>query len=99
MMVSATALAQGKGNAEAGKAVYDYKCKKCHGTNGEGNAALAKSWKVTFPDFRSKELQRKTDADLKKVVAEGKGKMLPPKDLSDQQVEDVIAFLRSLAKP
>jgi len=35
-------------DAKAGKAVYDSKCKTCHGAGGEGNAALAKTLKVEF---------------------------------------------------
>ena len=85
-------------DAKAGKTVFDSKCKMCHGANGEGNAALAKTLKVTFPDFASKDVQSKADADLKKVIAEGKGKMQPIKGLTDPQVQDVIAFVRTLAK-
>ncbi len=86
------------GDAKAGKTVFDSKCKTCHGATGEGNAALAKTLKVTFKDLGSKEVQAKSDADLKKNIAEGTGKMQPIKGLSDQQVDDAVAFLRSLAK-
>ncbi len=96
--MGSVALAQGKGDVAAGKAVYDSKCKICHGANGEGNAAIAKTLKVTLKDLKSKEVQGKTDADLKKQSSEGQGKMQPIKGLSDKQVEDLIAFIRSLAK-
>ena len=85
-------------DATAGKTVYDSKCKICHGADGTGNAALAKSLKVEFKALASKDIQAKSDADFKKQITEGNGKMQPVKGLSDTQVQDVIAFVRSLAK-
>ena len=85
-------------DAKAGKTVYDSKCKTCHGAGGEGNAALAKTLKVEFKHLGSKEVQAKTDDQLKKESTAGIGKMQPVKGLSDTQVQDVIAFLRTLAK-
>lgn len=93
-----SALLLGAGDPQAGKAVYDAKCKTCHGTDAKGNAALAKTLKVEFKDLASKEVQSKSDGDLKKSITGGTGKMQPVKGLSDKQVEDVIAFVRSLAK-
>lgn len=97
-VVSASALLASPGDAQAGKTAYDTKCKTCHGANGEGNAALAKTLKVTFKDLKSKEVQSKSDADIKKQIVEGYQKMAPVKGLSDKQLDDVIAFVRSLAK-
>jgi len=46
----------------------------------------------------SKEVQAKTDDQLKKDTTAGIGKMQPVKGLSDTQFPDLIAFLRTLAK-
>jgi cytochrome c5 len=47
----------------------------------------------------AKEAQAKSDADLAKVTVEGVGKMPPSgKNLSKQEVQDVVAHMRSLAK-
>jgi cytochrome c1 len=45
----------------------------------------------------SKEVQAKKDADLKKDIVEGNGKMKPVK-LTDEEAANVIAFLRTLKK-
>lgn len=82
--------------APEGKTVYVAKCQGCHGANGEGKAAIAKMFNVTLPALGSKEIQAKTDADLKKVITEGHGKMKPVGGLDDKQVADAIAFVRTL---
>jgi mono/diheme cytochrome c family protein len=84
------------GDADKGKEVYR-RCSVCHGADGKGNEAMAKMLEVTMPALDSKEVQSLDDAALKKVIVEGKGKMTAVK-LSDPEVEDVIAYLRSLKK-
>jgi mono/diheme cytochrome c family protein len=82
--------------APEGKAVFAGKCQACHGPNGEGKAAIAKMFNVTMHPLGSKEIQAKTDAELKKTVTEGHGKMKPVTGLDDKQVADVVAFVRTL---
>jgi mono/diheme cytochrome c family protein len=85
-------------DAEEGKNVYAKKCATCHGKSGEGNAALAKSMKVEIRDLGSKEAQAKSDEELAQNLGEGIGKMKPVRGLSDADVRNVIAYVRSLAK-
>lgn len=85
-------------DAHAGQAIYEKSCKACHGNDGQGNPGLAKAMSVTIPDLRSSEVQSKTDAQLKKVIAEGKGKMRPVASVSVDQTQDIIAYIRTLAK-
>ena len=82
--------------APEGKAVFAEKCQACHGPNGEGKPAIAKMFKVEMHPLGSKEIQALSDADIKKVVTGGHGKMKPVAGLSDKQVDDVIAFVRTL---
>ena len=84
--------------SEAGKAVYDKSCKTCHGPNGEGNPAIAKAMKVTMHPLGSAEVQQKSDADLKAAITKGAGKMKPVAGISGKQVDDVVAFVRTLKK-
>ena len=88
----------GAGNAEAGKAVYDKKCATCHGKLGEGNPNLAKTLKVEFRHLGSKEVQAQSDEELGKIITEGKDKKKPVKGLSDEDLANVIAYLRTLAQ-
>ncbi|MBI3698236.1 MAG: cytochrome c [Acidobacteria bacterium] len=87
-----------KGDVQAGKAAFTTSCKTCHGLTGEGNPAIAKALKVNIPVLASKEVQGKSDEDLKKAIATGTGKMKPVQGLSSRQVQDVISYVRSLAK-
>ena len=82
--------------APEGKTVFTAKCQSCHGPNGEGKAAIAKMFNVTMHPLGSKEIQSKPDAELKKTITAGHGKMKPVTGLDDQQVTDVIAFVRTL---
>ena len=91
-------IAAGGGNAQSGQAVFDKSCKMCHGPQGQGNPGIAKALNVTIPELGSKEVQAKSDAELKQVVLEGKGKMKPMKTVSAGEVDDAIAFVRTLAK-
>ena len=87
-----------KGDAEAGKAIYAKRCAACHAKEGEGKPAIAKMLKVELRHLGSKEVQAKSDADLKKVITAGSGKMKPAKGLTDADVANVVAYLRTLAQ-
>lgn len=91
-------LVHAAGNPQAGKAVFEKTCKTCHGADAHGNAAIAKMMKVTMRGLDSQDVQAKSDAELKKDIVEGTGKMKPIKGLSDSQIADVIAYVRSLGK-
>lgn len=86
------------GDAAAGKDPYLKKCASCHGQAGEGKDSIAQMLKIKFVHLGSKDVQLKSDADLKKIPLEGTGKMKPVKDLDEKTTEDIVAYLRTLAK-
>jgi len=81
----------------SGKSIFAKKCSICHGKEGEGKATIARLYKVELQHLSSKEVQTATDADLKKIITKGKGKMRAV-TLKSNEVDDVVAFLRSIAK-
>jgi len=89
-------IAAEKGDAAKGKELFS-RCSACHGDAGEGKEAIAKMFGVTMHALRSKEVQALDDAAIKKIILEGKGKMMPL-TMPDAEVADIIAFLRSLKK-
>jgi cytochrome c2 len=97
LMIPLLMLSLEKGDAAKGKTVFS-RCSVCHGASGEGNEAIAKALGAQIPALSSKEVQSLNDAALKKIVIEGKEKMKPI-SLSDAELADVIAFLRTLKKP
>jgi mono/diheme cytochrome c family protein len=97
LIFPAVLLAAEKGDSAKGKELFGSRCAVCHGVAGNGNKAIGDALGVKMPILSSKEAQSINNADLKKIVLEGKGKMKPVA-LSDQDLENAIAFLRSLKK-
>lgn len=85
-------------DAKAGQAIYDKSCKSCHGADGAPNAGVAKMLKTEIPDLKSSQVQSQSDADLKKVITQGKGKMKPVSSVTGAAADDVVAYVRSLKK-
>jgi mono/diheme cytochrome c family protein len=92
-------LAQG-GDAKAGKAVFTKSCATCHGPDGNSpKDAIAKMLKAEIPKLGSADVQAKKDDEIKKVITQGYEKMKPVKELTDKDVLNIIAFVRTIPKP
>jgi predicted CXXCH cytochrome family protein len=91
-MAAFTTTAVFGADAKAGQAVYDKSCKTCHGADGTPNPAIVKMTKVDIKDLKS------TDADVKKVITEGQGKMKPMPSITGSSLDDVVAYVHSLKK-
>ena len=94
-------------DAAAGKEIYEQYCALCHGPEGKGDGSLSAN---LDPKPRNHTdgayMNTLTDAHLLKVVGEGGAAaglspIMPAwKDiLSAQQIQDVVAFVRTLAVP
>ena len=81
--------------AADGAAVYKAKCASCHGPDGKGETSIGKSMKLR--GLGSADIQKITDADLTKVISDGKGKMPAYKGkLSAEEIKALIAYIRTL---
>lgn len=83
--------------AQTGADTYKAKCQMCHGASGEGDTPAGKAMKAV--SFKSPDLVKKSDADLIAATRDGKGKMPAYRGkLTDAQIEEVIAYIRTLQK-
>jgi len=85
-------------DAAAGKMVYARKCQSCHAADGNGNAAMAKALKVEIKPLSSADVQKMSDADLKKLITMGSGAMKPVTGLMPADIDNVVAYLRTFKK-
>ena len=77
--------------------IYKGKCAMCHGPDGAGQTPTGKTMKVR--DLRSPEVKKMTDADLAKVISDGKGKMPAYKaKLSAADITALVNFVRAMKK-
>ena len=94
------------GDVAAGKELYIARCAQCHGEDGKANTTIAKALQPPPRDHSDGNYMNKLDdTHLTKVIkgggpAVGKSAIMPPQpDLTDDQVANLIAYMRSLADP
>ena len=81
----------------ADETLFKAKCAVCHGADGKGETAVGKMNKLK--DLGSADVQKQSDSDLTEIIANGKGKMPGySKSLKPEQMKDLVAYIRSLAK-
>lgn len=114
MTVLAVAMPAAAGDAAAGKAIYDGKggCAACHGAAGAGDGAAAAALDPKPASFAEAAFRLDTDGDgqtgsdvdlansIKYGAAKYGGNAAMPgrADFSDAEVNDLIAYIRSLKK-
>lgn len=89
----------GQANPEAGKKLYLANCQNCHGPAGKGDSEMAAYLAPPPADLTAKATQSKTDTQLRKVIMEGRSGTAMTgyaASLSEAQVDDVLAYIRSL---
>ena len=78
------------GDVFNGKQVYKSHCANCHGSSGSGEIGNA-------PDFARGEGLMQSDVSLMEEISRGKGTMPGYQGvLSDQEILDVISYIRIL---
>lgn len=81
--------------AEDGRNIFVANCIGCHGRNADAATPAGRLWHV--PDLRSAGVQQASDAQLLRIMREGKGKMPAwGGQLSPIDLEHVLLYLRSL---
>jgi mono/diheme cytochrome c family protein len=81
-------------DSAAGSVTFRTKCAMCHGQDG-GGSEVGKSMNV--PDLRAPAVQKLPDAELAKVISNGKGGMPPFKNsLGEEQIHALVTHIRSL---
>lgn len=82
---------------ETGETLYKSKCAMCHGPDGAGKTAMGQALKVA--DLRSDDVQKMEGAALEGIVSKGKNKMPAYEGkLTKEQIDKLVAYIRSLAK-
>lgn len=95
LIAAPSALAGGGGSD--GAAIYKAKCAMCHGPDGAGQTTMGKNMKLRA--FGSAEVQKQTDAELVKWIADGKGKMPAYKaKLTPADIDALVALIRTMKK-
>ncbi len=75
---------------------FKTKCASCHGLDGSGNTAAGK--KLNARDLRSAEVKKMSDAQMNTIITKGKGKMPAAKNLNADQINQLVAYIRSIQK-
>jgi cytochrome c2 len=88
-------LSAGKGDAAKGKAVFE-QCAVCHNTDSE-EKKMGPGLKGLFKKEKMTNGKKPTDATVRSRIDDGGQGMPPYKDmLSDQEKDDLIAYLKTL---
>ena len=104
-LVGISGLAE-SADIEAGKMLYGQRCAPCHGPDGKANTPTAKALQPSPRDHTDGGyMNALSDQHLFRVIKEGgpaigKSPIMPPQfDLKDDQLQNLVAFLRTLAVP
>jgi cytochrome c oxidase cbb3-type subunit III len=88
---------------QTGRILFETRCFVCHGRTGQGNGPAAVGLNPPPADFTKPTWQAGiSDADMMRVIKDGgaalgRSAVMPPNgDLNQQQIEALIAFVRSL---
>jgi mono/diheme cytochrome c family protein len=100
LVSSLSSVAYSKPSSKEGKKIYDMNCAMCHGPKGAGDGAAAAALNPKPRNFTEGKFKYgSTDKDLFNLISKGKGPMPPwGSVLKENQIYDVIAYIRTLKK-
>jgi mono/diheme cytochrome c family protein len=94
----ASPLPAGEAAVEAGRALYEKRCRSCHGEQGRGDGRAAAYMRVKPRDLTVEEVQAQTDGELYWKVTTGRRPMPGfESKLGDEERWQVVAYVRELA--
>lgn len=103
LIVVAMMAAVASARAADAKANWEKQCVKCHGADGKGDTKMGK--KLEVKDYTDAKVQAAMkDEEMAKFIKEGKkdkeGKtrMKPAENLTDDEIKALVAHVRSFKK-
>jgi cytochrome c553 len=103
MSIAIVAAAAFSAAARDAKATFEKDCAKCHGTGGKGDTKMGQ--KLGCRDYSDAKVQAdlKDDAAMKAIKEglkdkEGKTLMKAAEGLSDSDIKDLVAYMRTFKK-
>jgi len=84
------------GDAAAGKASFKQHCATCHGDDAMGATPIAKAFNADL-NLHDEKAQALKDADITDIIKNGRGKMPKPPGVNDDEIPNLVAYIRSLA--
>jgi mono/diheme cytochrome c family protein len=99
LLVAGAALVAAGADA---KALYTKDCAKCHGADGKGDTKMGQ--RLGAKDYTDAKFQATLkDEHMAKVIKEGlkedgRTKMRPVKDLTDEEIKGLVAYMRAFVK-
>jgi mono/diheme cytochrome c family protein len=80
-----------------GEDIFKSHCVVCHGTDGTGNTTLGKQLKAS--DLHGADVQKLSDAELKKIISDGKNNMPAfSGQVTAAEIDDLVKYIRIMGK-
>ncbi|MFQ5913854.1 MAG: c-type cytochrome [Nitrospinota bacterium] len=106
VMAAPRSFAGQEGDPKAGKKTYGVLCASCHGNSGKGDGPAAATLPTKPADHTDgKRMHALSDQFLFDIIkgggaSLGKSPLMPPwgAQLKDQEIRNVVAYIRTLAK-